>query len=779
MRKIATIFFLVLCTRANSQVGFEEYYSEKILLTNLQKAKSVAEQLDAAGMLAVNYKRVFKDSLASIYLTQAYRVAENSKDQKLIARAIWWDNRYESDTLKSIKLLQIGLQNNFTEEKIVAHMELSDYYIHGSLLLAEKNALGAKNLLDNWKTDSVAKDSLKLEVYNRLVHAYVHKKDGVNTSRYLLPLLDYARQDKNESLQIQAIGIIAQMYGEWDGQKKRATEWTIKWYEYFKKRNKKNELIPAAWILAARLYQDGNKEQAAPYFNEAEKLMDSLKVYGRFQGYIASHKLGAGLINIKEYIHLFDTDFGGHLHFPEDEKNLEKTEGYLYYSNSIDSFNHYFLQYKTMKGNSLDSKNERYFNLLLMYHRKNKHYDDLIKLANELLATGVKEDNNTKQLRAYNNLYEAYKGKKNYKEAHGYFIKLYNLENTIEDLMGKDEVANMEMQKQMEIQEVISNEQKKAAEAEQSKIAFRNRVKSISLLSGILVLVAIAGILWRNNQRKQKDKVKIEQAYNELKSTQAQLIQSEKMASLGELTAGIAHEIQNPLNFVNNFSDVNKELIEELNAERLKPNAERNEQLENEILNDIKENELKINHHGKRADAIVKGMLQHSRTSSGQKEPTDINALTDEYLRLAYHGLRAKDKSFNAEIKTDFDNNIDKINIIPQDIGRVILNLINNAFYAVDEKKKQKDNSYQPTVSVSTKKTNKKVEIKVSDNGSGISQKVLDKIFQPFYTTKPTGQGTGLGLSLSYDIIKAHNGEIKVSTKEGEGSEFVISLPIK
>jgi signal transduction histidine kinase len=246
------------------------------------------------------------------------------------------------------------------------------------------------------------------------------------------------------------------------------------------------------------------------------------------------------------------------------------------------------------------------------------------------------------------------------------------------------------------------------------------------------------------------------------------------MASLGELTAGIAHEIQNPLNFVNNFSEVNTELIEELQNELKSDNKE--EAIA--IANDIKDNEQKINQHGKRADAIVKGMLQHSRSSSGQKEPTDINKLADEYLRLSYHGLRAKDKSFNATINTDFDNSIGKINIVPQDIGRVILNLLTNAFYAVSENKKQQPEDYEPTVSVSTKKIKDKVEIKVKDNGNGIPQKVLDKIFQPFFTTKPTGQGTGLGLSLSYDIIKAHGGELNVKTKVGEESEFIINLPI-
>jgi signal transduction histidine kinase len=273
-------------------------------------------------------------------------------------------------------------------------------------------------------------------------------------------------------------------------------------------------------------------------------------------------------------------------------------------------------------------------------------------------------------------------------------------------------------------------------------------------------------------------KQQIEKALAELQATQKQLIQSEKMASLGELTAGIAHEIQNPLNFVNNFSEVNKEMLEELKAERLKPKEERDETLEAELINDVKDNSEKIHHHGKRAGDIVKGMLQHSRSGSGQKELTDINALCDEYLRLAYHGLRAKDKSFNATFETDFDASVDKINIVPQDIGRVILNLINNAFYAVGERRKAEGLPYEPTVTVSTKKIGDKVLISVQDNGTGIPPHIVDKIFQPFFTTKPTGQGTGLGLSLSYDIIKAHGGAIKVETREAEGTEFIIALTI-
>jgi signal transduction histidine kinase len=266
----------------------------------------------------------------------------------------------------------------------------------------------------------------------------------------------------------------------------------------------------------------------------------------------------------------------------------------------------------------------------------------------------------------------------------------------------------------------------------------------------------------------------LNKSIEDLKGTQSQLIQSEKMASLGELTAGIAHEIQNPLNFVNNFSEVNSELIEEMKEELEKGNFDEAKA----IAKDIDENEQKIMLHGKRADAIVKGMLQHSRSSEGKKELTNINALADEFLRLAYHGLRAKDKTFNATLKTDFDNSIGKVNIAAQDIGRVILNLITNAFYVVDEKKKSGAENYEPTVIVSTKKEGKELEIKVEDNGNGIPKEVLDKIFQPFFTTKPTGQGTGLGLSLSYDIVKAHGGELKVETRENEGTEFKVILPV-
>lgn len=330
---------------------------------------------------------------------------------------------------------------------------------------------------------------------------------------------------------------------------------------------------------------------------------------------------------------------------------------------------------------------------------------------------------------------------------------------------------------------IISRKQRKALELErikaaQQEIEFK---KSQKLKDALEIQVA------ERTAEITAQKEALEKTLHELKATQSQLVHSEKMASLGELTAGIAHEIQNPLNFVTNFSELNKELLEELKIELAKGDLEEIKL----IVGDLEANEEKIVHHGKRADAIVKGMLQHSRSSSGVKEPTNINELADEYLRLSYHGLRAKDKSFNASMETDFDEKLETVDVIPQEIGRVILNLVNNAFYAVSEKKKQLSglddstlsNNYKPTVWLSTRQINNGVEIRVKDNGTGMPDSVKDKIFQPFFTTKPTGLGTGLGLSLSYDIVKAHGGELAVNsqingleTGQESWTEFTISL---
>ena len=406
-----------------------------------------------------------------------------------------------------------------------------------------------------------------------------------------------------------------------------------------------------------------------------------------------------------------------------------------------------------------------------------KQIDSCIYYAEKALIFGQKGPFQVMILESSKLLAQAFKSKNDFRKALEYQELMVD---TKEKLYG---AGNIEA-----IQAMVYQEQKRNDEIEASKLAYKNRLKQYGYLAGVGFLLIIAMFFYRNSKQKhkantrlQEQKDKAEDALIQLKSTQSQLIQSEKMASLGELTAGIAHEIQNPLNFVNNFSEVNIELIEEMKQEIEKGNLDEVKS----IANDITDNERKITQHGKRADAIVKGMLQHSRSSSGVKEPTNINAIADEYLRLAYHGLRAKDKSFNATLHTDFDQSIGKINAIPQDIGRVILNLITNAFYSVAEKKQLNIPGYEPTVSVSTSRSlssgegRGEVLIKVKDNGNGIPQKVLDKIYQPFFTTKPTGQGTGLGLSMSYEIVtKAHSGELKVDTIEGEGAEFTIILPI-
>jgi two-component system NtrC family sensor kinase len=434
------------------------------------------------------------------------------------------------------------------------------------------------------------------------------------------------------------------------------------------------------------------------------------------------------------------------------------------------SLSYYYESLKTSTKNNNRAAVSRVCLRLSQYHLENRNKDSALyySLRNmEILKTlGQVTGKETNLGVGYENIYLSYKLNNRFDSA----FKYSELALTTKDSLVKIRIRNL-----AEFQSLTYNEQLRLQNLEKEKVLYQSRLRTYALLGGLAVFLLIALILFRNNRQKRKANRILETTLTNLKATQSQLIQSEKMASLGELTAGIAHEIQNPLNFVNNFSEVSNELIDEMNEELSKGDIEEAKA----IANDVKQNLEKINHHGKRADAIVKGMLQHSRSNSGQKEPTDINALADEYLRLAYHGLRAKDKSFNASMKTDFDETIGNVHIIPQDIGRVILNLITNAFYVVDEKKKSGIEGYEPSVSVSTKKAGNKVLIAVKDNGNGISQKVLDKIFQPFFTTKPTGQGTGLGLSLSYDIVKAHGGEIKVVTKENEGTEFIIQIPAK
>jgi len=385
-------------------------------------------------------------------------------------------------------------------------------------------------------------------------------------------------------------------------------------------------------------------------------------------------------------------------------------------------------------------------------------------------------------LENYKNLASMYGDNASYKDQSEYLKKYYSLKDSLYTVEKENQLTQLESDyiienKNLELETKEFDLQKKKAQ----------NTTYIVLFIFSLITLGLLFIFYKRSRQKNQllvtkntlisdQKTALETTLNDLKSAQAQLIHSEKMASLGELTAGIAHEIQNPLNFVNNFSEVSKELLEEMQEELNTGNLDEVKV----IMNDIVQNLDKINHHGKRADGIVKGMLHHSRSGNNKREPTDINKLTDEYFRLAYHGLRAKDQSFNAALESHYDENLEKVDVIPQDIGRVILNLFTNAFYAVDDKKLNSNSEhYKPTVSVRTKKVNDNVLISVRDNGDGIPEKTIDKIFQPFFTTKPTGKGTGLGLSMSYDIVKAHNGTITVDTEKGKFTEFTIKIPVK
>ncbi|MFZ1799301.1 MAG: tetratricopeptide repeat protein [Chitinophagaceae bacterium] len=421
---------------------------------------------------------------------------------------------------------------------------------------------------------------------------------------------------------------------------------------------------------------------------------------------------------------------------------------------------------------------QAYQGMGLIFFLQKKYKEAIPYFEKSIEALGGEDNYDQNIAEIYKNLSTCYENTGNYQKA----LKNYQMGVSISDSISKTDNVRKATEVSMNYDFQKKQEVQKAEQVLKDKIS-RSKQTALLVGLGIFLLLAIAAFAGFKNKQKanallRQQKAEIESTLGKLKSTQAQLIQSEKMASLGELTAGIAHEIQNPLNFVNNFSEVSNELIDEMNEELEKGDIEEAKA----IAADVKQNLIKINHHGNRAGDIVKGMLQHSRSSTGVKEPADINALADEYLRLAYHGLRSKDKNFNATLKTSFDESIGKINVIPQDIGRVILNLITNAFYAVDEKKKQIGEGYEPTVSITTKKINHtsdsyRIEINVADNGNGIPSSIKEKIFQPFFTTKPTGQGTGLGLSLSYDIVKAHGGELQMETKEGEGSTFIIQLP--
>ena len=505
-----------------------------------------------------------------------------------------------------------------------------------------------------------------------------------------------------------------------------------------------NELTVTAYNNIARNYLETNKPDSAQYFIQKGYVL-ALKTKDKNIGYLVRN---FGIIQVMKGSFAKGIDY-----FRKSIQAIPKMD------------NHYLLS-------------EDYRRMAEAYQKLNRS-DSCIFFAKKAYEEAGLDKNPELVMKSTRLLTDQYKSLNDYKDAYEY-----------QQIMLKANDSLFSQQKTLQVQTLTFNQEQQKREAEAANQAYQNKVQRYTMLGVIGVFMLIAGILlYANSQRKKANNVlqqrneqietqhkALEKTLTELKTTQAQLIQSEKMASLGELTAGIAHEIQNPLNFVNNFSEVNTELIDEMGQEIDKGNFDEVKT----IAGDIKENQQKISQHGKRADFIVKGMLQHSRVNPGEKQLTNMNVLADEFLKLSYHGLRAKDKNFNAELSTDFDENLPKINVVQQDIGRVLLNLFNNAFYAVNQKLKTADPDYKPEVTISTSAENGQVIVKVKDNGIGIPDAIKEKIMQPFFTTKPTGEGTGLGLSLTYDmVVKGHGGKIEVDSKEGEYTIFTISLPVE
>jgi signal transduction histidine kinase len=608
-------------------------------------------------------------------------------------------------------------------------------------------------------------------------YSFINADSAIPYGQEAINLSQTLECKKCEAAALLSYGWALANYGTHD----KAAEYTLKAYHLF------DELKDYEWMISAdnslaSIYTDARDfNLALKYSNEAIKLHD-LRFSSDATLNLTATLFSAYVIRAYTFVTAREKDSAAYYMNKLSLADINTSSYALYtlgniaflnedYERAIDYFKKAIPA--AVRGGTVSDNLESYAGLAAVYLQKNKP-DSAIYFGMRGLNKWRYTSYKVALLKLINRVAAGYKMLNNSDSA----IKYLELGRALNDSLYNQEkvhrIQNLEFAEQLNKREIAA-----------ATKDFRAKMRFYGVVAGLFSFLLIAIFLLLNNRQTQKankllkaEKEKVDQALKELKSTQAQLIQTEKMASLGGLTAGIAHEIQNPLNFVNNFSDVNEELIEELKSELAKPLSERNVIHENEILHVIHQNLDKISQHGKRADGIVKGMLQHSRSSTGQKELTDINALADEYLRLAYHGYRAKDKNFKVSTITHLDPSLGKINIIPQDVGRVILNLLNNAFYAVWEKQKDIPNGYDPTVTLGTRRGGSQTEIIIEDNGNGISQKNLAKIFQPFFTTKPAGKGTGLGLSLSYDIIKAHGGEIKVKSTEAVGSEFIISLPV-
>lgn len=645
-------------------------------------------------------------------------------------------------------------------------------------------ASAQKKLTDSlYKNLNKAKtDTEKFAAYTSLCkYYYISNPDSAIISGQEAFVL--AKKNNWENDQAKTYGNIANAYGEM-GDYVKAMQYYFKSVKMLERLKDVRALASANNNIGATYIQSQEYKKAIPYLKTAERQLNmTIKTQGRTPKNV---KLNCIILeNIGEnFLNLHQIDSADHYlkwAYPIALKNqlsdlsgpierdlgeVEKERG-----NRTGALSYF----KKAIGHAvaiqdMENQSVAYLSMANLYHNS-KQQDSAEYYAKKALdvAASVKLEQDV--LNAGKVLYGFYDEDHNLGEAYKYF----KLTTAAKDsLYSQDKIKQL-----LSLDFEEKQRQRDLAEAE---LAFQDRVRTWLLISGLAVLLLIVFIFWRSSRQRQKANRLLQQQKDEIGSTlsklqqaQSQLIQSAKMASLGELTAGIAHEIQNPLNFVNNFSEVNDEMIDELREELKAGRVE--DALA--IADDIQQNGKKINHHGKRADAIVKGMLQHSRTSSGEKQQTNINAFGDEFFKLSYHGLRAKDASLSAQMITRFDDSLPKINIIQQDLGRVLLNLFNNAFYAVQQKAKTNGENYKPTVTLTTSAGNGYLLISIKDNGVGIPDSLKEKILQPFFTTKPTGEGTGLGLSLSYDIIvKGHNGTLDIHSKEGDGAEFVVKLPM-
>ena len=748
-------------------------------------------------------RKIFLSSL--LLISSLYVVAQNKALQKLrqelakhpqqdtvylhkIAHFIYYDTLFsqltteQKDSLHKVRL-NIARKLNNTDETMYALIGIAYFK---SVMYQDSEAIDFAK-----QSYNLAIKQNNKEIQANALFVIGEVKQSTNPQEGMNDLLKaeaIAQGLPNKPFLFQCQSSIGDYYNAYLHNSAKSMEWLLKALNTAEDAHDPQQLKQVMAALGALYSVLGDYNSALLYLKKAQKISDSLRTPDAF----LQNNLGNTYLSLEKYpeaIAAYKKGLAGDYNGGDSalhENNLAVV--YLQMDNLPLVFSYAFSALKRAQELNYHNQITQSNNTLAGAYLKKNMTDSALYYATKGFDLASK-DNNLQYIEGNSEtLADIYVKKEDYKNAYKYYVQFIKYRDSISNVQVANKASMLEYNYNLEKtkgQIASINAQKKNQ---------KNILIASLIVLGLIIITAI--MLLRNNRQKikankqlQQQKQKVESTLSELRSTQAQLIQSEKMASLGELTAGIAHEIQNPLNFVNNFSEVNIELTNEMNDEN-------NIEEIKAIANDIKQNSEKILLHGRRADGIVKSMLQHSRKNSGQKEPTDINALCDEYLRLSYHGLRAKDKNFNADFKTDFDNNIGKINVVPQDIGRVLLNLFNNAFYTVSKPPSPKGENYKPLVSVTTRKIklpaingsksfplgtggHEGIEIIVSDNGNGIPQNIIDKIFQPFFTTKPTGEGTGLGLSLAYDIItKEHKGTIKVESREDEGSMFVIQLPV-